>query len=66
LRKHIDDVSFLNALKTIIESKVTDGIYQLSDYQKGRIDLSRKELMNGQTITHEILQKEIDQWLRSK
>jgi regulatory protein YycI of two-component signal transduction system YycFG len=63
---HIDDVSFLNALKTIIESKVSDGIYKLSDYQKGRIDLSRKELMNGQTFTHEILQKEIDQWLSSK
>jgi len=63
---HIDDVPFLNALKTIIESKVSDGIYKLSDYQKNRIDLSRQELKNGQTITHEDLQKEIDQWLNAK
>lgn len=63
---HIDDVSFLNALKTIIESKVSEGLYKLSDYQKERVELSRKELLKGQTVTHELLQKEIDQWLSSK
>lgn len=63
---HIDDVSFLNALKTIVESKVTDGDYRLSDFQKKRIDLARHELKSGQTITHDDLQKEIDQWLNSK
>ena len=41
---HIDDVSFLNDLKTIIESKVSEGIYKLSDIQKKRIDLARQEL----------------------
>ena len=63
---HIDDVSFLNALKTIIESKVSDGLYKLSDYQKERIQLSRDELLKGQTISHDQLQKELDQWLSSK
>ncbi|HEY3372759.1 MAG TPA: hypothetical protein VGK10_18060 [Prolixibacteraceae bacterium] len=63
---HIDDVSFLNAIKTIIESKATDGIYKLSEYQKLRIDNARDQLKNGQTISNDVLQKEIDQWLRSK
>jgi hypothetical protein len=63
---HIDDVSFLNALKTIIESKVSKDIYILSDYQKVRIDAAREQLKNGQTISHEDLQKEINQWLDSK
>jgi len=63
---HIEDVSFLNAIKTIIESKATLGIYELSDYQKNRIDLARLQLKKKQTITHEDLQKEIDQWLSSK
>ncbi len=63
---HIDDEPFLNALKTIIESKVSHGIYELSNFQKERIDLARHELRNGQTITHEDLQKEIDQWLNKK
>ncbi len=63
---HIEDVSFLNAIKTIIESKVSDGVYKLSEYQKDRIDLARLELKNGQTISHDDLQKDIDQWLSTK
>jgi hypothetical protein len=30
----IEDASFLNAIKTIIESKVSKGEYKLSDFQK--------------------------------
>jgi len=63
---HIEDVSFLNALRTIVETKVSEGIYKLSDYQKKRIDSARQQLKKGQTISHEDLQKEIDQWLSSK
>ncbi|HRX28660.1 MAG TPA: hypothetical protein P5235_04695 [Saprospiraceae bacterium] len=63
---HIDDVSFLNAIKTIIESKVSEGTYKLSDYQKNRIDSAREQLKNKQTISHDDLQKEIGQWLSSK
>jgi len=63
---HIDDVSFLNAIKTIIESKVSDRIYKLSEYQKNRVDSARQQLKNKQTIAHDDLQKEIDQWLSSK
>lgn len=30
----IDDDSFLKSIKTIIESKVNEGVYSLSDFQK--------------------------------
>jgi len=63
---HIDDVSFLNAIKTIIESKASVGTYELTNYQKNRIDQARLQLKKRQTISHEKLQKEIDQWLSSK
>ena len=62
----IEDESFLTAIKTIIESKISGGIYNLNDYQKERIDVAREELKYGQTITHDDLQKEIDQWLKEK
>ena len=63
---HIDDVSFLNALKIIIESKASDSIYKLSDYQKDRINMAREQLKKGQTISNDDIQEEIDQWLSSK
>ncbi|HNS30967.1 MAG TPA: hypothetical protein PKL52_10600 [Tenuifilaceae bacterium] len=41
---HIDDASFLNAIKTIIESKVSEGTYKLSDCHKERIENGREQL----------------------
>jgi predicted transcriptional regulator len=63
---HIDDVSFLKAIKTLVDSKAHGEIYKLSDFQKDRINKGREQLKKGQTISHETLQKEIDQWLGSK
>jgi predicted transcriptional regulator len=63
---HIDDVSFLKAIKTLVDSKAGGEIYKLSDFQKDRIHKGREQLKKGQTISHETLQKEIDQWLGSK
>ena len=63
---HIDDASFLNAIKTIVESKASEGEYKLSEFQKERIDVARNELMQKKTISHKDLQKEIDQWLNTK
>jgi hypothetical protein len=62
----IDDDSFLNAIKTIIESKVNEGVYKLSDFQKKRIESGRDQLKKGQSISNVTLQKEIDQWLNTK
>ena len=62
----IEDTSFLKAIKTIIESKVAESEYKLSDFQKQRISQARKELLYGQTINNDVLQSEIDEWLSSK
>jgi hypothetical protein len=62
----IDDTSFLKAIKTIVESKVSENVYRLSDFQKKRIESGREQLRKGQTISNDVLQKEIDQWLNTK
>lgn len=58
---HIDDQTFLSALKTIIESKISTGLYKLSDFQIDRVNVARQDLKDGQTISHAELQNEIDQ-----
>jgi hypothetical protein len=63
---HIDDASFLNAIKTIIESKVSEGTYKLSDFQKERIEKGREQIKKNQTISNDSLTNEIDQWLSTK
>ncbi len=53
---HIDDVDFLQAIKTVIERKASEGIYHLSDFQKNRIASARKQLKDKQAISHQELQ----------
>ena len=63
---HIEDASFLNAIKTIIESKVSEEEYKLSGFQKKRVDIARNELKQKKTISNSDLQDDIDQWLNTK
>ena len=62
----IDDDSFLKAIKTIIDTKVNEGVYKLSDFQKKRVNSGREHLKKGQSISNDVLQKEVDQWLNTK
>ncbi|HPT01099.1 MAG TPA: hypothetical protein PLJ84_00750 [Bacteroidales bacterium] len=63
---NINDAAFLRAIKVLIDTKVEKEVYRLSDYQKERIGLGRGHLKKGQTISHDEVQNEINQWLRSK
>jgi len=63
---NIDDISFLKAIKTIVESKADEKVYQLSDFQKKRIEANREQVKKGQTISNEALNNEVLQWLNSK
>ncbi len=53
----------MNALKIIIESKVSGVICKLSEYEKERIYLGRERMKTGETISNEDVQKEVDKLL---
>ena len=57
---NIHDVSFLKAIKELIDTEVEKDVYRLSDYQKDRIRSCREQLKKGQTISHDEIQKEIN------
>jgi len=62
----IDDESFLSAIKTILDSKISSAVYKLSDFEKERINSGREQLKNGNAISNDDLQSEISKWLNSK
>lgn len=62
----IEDKSFLEALKTIIDTKLATTTYELSDFQKERIRKGREQFVNGSVISNENVQKKIDKWLTTK
>ena len=62
----IDDVSFLKAIKTILDSKTETGMIQLTPDQLDDIIASKKEIEKGMFIEHGQLDKEVMQWLNAK
>jgi hypothetical protein len=62
----INDVSFLKALKTILDSKTETGIIQLTQSQLDDIIASKKEIEQGLIIENDVLEKEVKQWLNVK
>lgn len=62
----IDDVEFLKAIKTILDSKSVYGTLMLSAEQKEEIAASRAAIERGEFIEHADLEKEIKAWLSEK
>jgi hypothetical protein len=62
----INDVSFLKALKTILDSKTETGVIQLTQEQLDDIIASKKEIEQGLFIENIALEKEVKQWLNAK
>jgi hypothetical protein len=61
----VDDVSFLEALITILDSKLTkDVIYKLSLQQIDAVKDGKKQITDSDFITNEDLEKNEDEWLK--
>jgi uncharacterized protein YktA (UPF0223 family) len=62
----IEDISFLKAIKTILDSKADKEILTLTAEQKKEIFKSKKEIEQGLFIEHDELDKEIKKWLSAR
>ena len=62
----INDVSFLKAIKTILDIRSNDEVIALTPEVRKEIFASKKEIKNGLFITDEKLEKEIGAWLKEK
>jgi hypothetical protein len=64
--EEIDDKDFLNAIRTILETRLEKNVYQLSRDEKSRLDEARAEYKVGNAIPHEEVKKNIKKWMDSK
>jgi hypothetical protein len=62
----INDISFLKALKTILESKTETEVISLTIEQRNEIIESRKEIEQGLYIENELLDKKVSTWLSER
>jgi hypothetical protein len=59
----INDVSFLRALKTILDTKTESGVIQLTQDQLEDIIESKKEIEKGMFLENSVLDTQVHQWL---
>jgi predicted transcriptional regulator len=62
----IEDVTFLKALKTILDSKTDNKVLTLTEKQRDEIIASKKEIEQGLFIDHQELDKEVNEWLSAR
>ena len=62
----INDVSFLKAIKTILDSKTQNKIMSLTQEQRFEIIESKKEIEKGLYIEQLELDKEVGKWLSTR
>ncbi|MBK7712558.1 MAG: hypothetical protein IPJ37_17535 [Bacteroidales bacterium] len=62
----INDISFLKALKTILDSKTDTEVIQLTQEQLDEIIASKKEIEQGLSIENGMLEKEVKLWLNAR
>lgn len=58
----IDDVSFLNALKTIIDAKNQASVLELTQMQRDEIVQSKKMVEQGQFSNQSELNQKFEEW----
>ena len=61
----IEDISFLNALKTILELKTQSNIIRLTNEQREEVNRSKSEIKEGNYIEELELNKEFEKWLNA-
>jgi hypothetical protein len=62
----INDISFLKALKIILESKIETAVISMTTEQRNEIIESKKEIEQGLYIEHELLDKKVSRWLSAR
>ncbi|HMQ78595.1 MAG TPA: hypothetical protein PKE39_01225 [Ignavibacteria bacterium] len=59
-----NDDELLRAVYKIMDHNSTPGnVYNLTNEQRTEVDAGLREIENGETVSDEELQKEIDKWL---
>ncbi len=62
----IDDVQFLKAIKTILDTKTESQILALSEDQVREIEASREDVAAGRFVEQADLDTEITAWLKGR
>ncbi|GAB1371875.1 hypothetical protein MASR1M45_19370 [Candidatus Kapaibacterium sp.] len=63
---NIDDITFLQSIYNLIESRFDETMYYLNSDQALRVEETKIDFITGLTLKNETLIEDIENWLNSK
>lgn len=64
--QEINDISFLEAVKTIIDSKSDKEVFYINDEMEQKLLERRSKIANGNLFKNDTVFKEAEEWLEGK
>ena len=62
-----DDISLLKEIKNLVaHNQSNESVYVLNDWQQERINIALKQVENGEVITDEEAQIELEKWFEEE
>jgi hypothetical protein len=62
----IEDIDFLNAIKTILDYKKNETFIELTDVQEKELLFASNEGKKGNVISQSEMDQKVEEWLREK
>ncbi|PKP50278.1 MAG: hypothetical protein CVT94_02270 [Bacteroidetes bacterium HGW-Bacteroidetes-11] len=62
----IEDLDFLNAIKTILDYKKNESIIELTDDQEKELLFASKEAKKGNIMSQSEMDQKVEEWLSGK
>ncbi|WP_224997028.1 hypothetical protein [Cesiribacter sp. SM1] len=60
------DERILQEINRLLETGLDEEVYQLTDEQITGIEEAKEQIRNGQYLSHEDANKEVEEWLRKR
>ena len=60
------DERILQEVNRLLEIGLDEEVYQLTDEQKAAVEEAKEQIRNGQSMSHEEANKEIEEWLKKR
>jgi len=62
----IEDIDFLNAIKTILDFKVKDAFIELTADQEKELLFASNEGKKGHAISQSVMDQKVEEWLNER
>ena len=62
----IEDINFLNAIKTILDYKIKEDFIELTADQENELLLASKEGKKGQVVSQSEMDQKVEEWLSGR